>query len=677
MPLQATSRISRESSDSSSLQDNVSVFDVDKYNQSDLDTDLTDHSDSESEFEPEHTCPPAKHVSANVVSDFGTNERRLSSTGTDPATCSGDLSNADLDPNDFLQIEKDSSNDIMSRGGYSKNTLKNIDGIQWRWNKYCEFTKRNPDTCLQSLDYGMTKGFFNWICKQKTGVNNRRLSGIKSANSLGLYWKQFRMFYEREIGTKLDSALGRRMNDELHELIEKHKLKTDRRENRCMTVENLESQAETTLSTTEKRFRIGEHRIYALLFLLLIAPSGSRPSALLSLCYGDLEFFLQRDTRAGPGSPHRLSIKFSLRFTKRFLGAKDTAFEAPSLVSPEQLSLLDIYPGEEYLLLPLKKSMNDIFVFRDTVKTALSGYELSINTPITYAEICAWTKDIGVLTGFIITTILYTLRYNTANEIDGSPSVSDALRNLILDHTSSKPFSRHYLARNVSVDTLAIVRHKEQQNTLIRQSTSVGYLASKRRPTKLTAQQSEAVNDDPRIQRLLQQRQSLRQAEKSIATRQKLGNITKELQYLRVKLRREFKKQYRQDWSRQQAVVDIERHIAGKGFEEPPPDITPAQEQNPAQRRLVEALTAPVIDSHEGERCRRNNAILAVMAYCSIEERPLLYNKSSVPQEAKTPIGRSQADEDLSNAMACFCLYQESGGAQSQMLSMRWKSDNP
>ena len=91
-----------------------------------------------------------------------------------------------------------------------------------------------------------------------------------------------------------------------------------------MTVEDLDKQAGTAISTTEKMFRIGEHRIYALLFLLLIAPSGSRPRALLSLRYGDLGFFLQRDTEAGPGSPHRLMIKFSLRFTKRFLGAKNT-----------------------------------------------------------------------------------------------------------------------------------------------------------------------------------------------------------------------------------------------------------------------------------------------------------------------------------------------------------------
>lgn len=87
-----------------------------------------------------------------------------------------------------------------------------------------------------------------------------------------------------------------------------------------MTIENLEKQAKTTIKTPSKRFRIGEHRIYAVLFLLLIAPSGSRPKALLFLRYGDLELSLSRDPEGGP---HRILIRFKLQFTKTFLGDKE------------------------------------------------------------------------------------------------------------------------------------------------------------------------------------------------------------------------------------------------------------------------------------------------------------------------------------------------------------------
>jgi hypothetical protein len=61
--------------------------------------------------------------------------------------------------------------------------------------------------------------------------------------------------------------------------------------------------------------------IYALLFLLLIAPSGPRPRALPFLRFGDLKLSLARDPL---GDPHRILIRFRLRFTKTFLGEKET-----------------------------------------------------------------------------------------------------------------------------------------------------------------------------------------------------------------------------------------------------------------------------------------------------------------------------------------------------------------
>ncbi|KAH7201262.1 hypothetical protein DER44DRAFT_748398 [Fusarium oxysporum] len=59
------------------------------------------------------------------------------------------------------------------------------------------------------------------------------------------------------------------------------------------------------------------------------------------------------------------------------------ALEASSLISPGPLSSFGIYPGDDYLLLPLKKSMDDVFMFQDRIKTTIGGYELSGNTPTT------------------------------------------------------------------------------------------------------------------------------------------------------------------------------------------------------------------------------------------------------------------------------------------------------
>ncbi|RKK77497.1 hypothetical protein BFJ71_g16737 [Fusarium oxysporum] len=659
------------------------MFDSDEYQPSDMDTDPTKNSDMEFDSDLEDTRPP---------SVFDTNKHQLSDIETDLTSQSGAESESEsyicnLSPDYFLQIE-DESDDEADQTAFSAATLKQLDGIERRWNAYCNFTNRNSKDCLQKLDYQKTKGFFTWICIQKTGVGGRRLRGLKSASSLKQYWKFFREVYWRETNKRIDDVLKRKMSNFLYKLTQKHGLTAQRRENRCMTIENLEKQAKTTISTTKKRFRIGEHRIYALLFLLLIAPSGSRPQALLLLRYGDLELSLARDPEGGP---HRILIRFKLCFTKTFLGEKEIntltlpetifdsslllsphtlllglifrhkAFEAPTLTSPEHLSKLDIHPDEDELPLPLKKCMDETFVFRDTDKTAVRGFILSSNKQITYGMISKWTKDIGVFAGFIFTVILYTLRYNSANEFDNSPSISDGLRNLLLQHANSNTFRKHYLGRVVSVDTMAVVRRTKQQNALMRQACSIGYSASTRRPTQLTAEQSVAVDGDPEIQKLLHQRQELRKVAKgSPKARKKIESITKALRSLRVKLRRELKQQYRQGWSRKQAVVDIERQLAGQTFEEPP--VSPSdessyssQEQHPAQKRLFEALTAPVADTLEGEYQRRNNAILAVMAYCPVQESPLprtrnqaMVNKDLSPLMLETagtsgPAGASSA----------------------------------
>lgn len=87
-----------------------------------------------------------------------------------------------------------------------------------------------------------------------------------------------------------------------------------------MTIDGLKEQIQTTLSTPRKSFRVGELRILAVLYLLLLAPSGSRPSALLRLRFGDIRVVLSRDPEGGP---LRILIWFTLEFTKTYLGQKD------------------------------------------------------------------------------------------------------------------------------------------------------------------------------------------------------------------------------------------------------------------------------------------------------------------------------------------------------------------
>jgi len=77
----------------------------------------------------------------------------------------------------------------------------------------------------------------------------------------------------------------------------------------------------------EKSFSLGELRILYVLFLLLLAPTGARPTSVLKLRYRDIRVVLSRDLDS---SPHKVLIRFTLEFTKTYLGIKDAYIPRPS-----------------------------------------------------------------------------------------------------------------------------------------------------------------------------------------------------------------------------------------------------------------------------------------------------------------------------------------------------------
>lgn len=86
-----------------------------------------------------------------------------------------------------------------------------------------------------------------------------------------------------------------------------------------MTIDDLKRQIDTTIRTIDKNFKVGELRILAVLYILFLAPAGSRPASILEMRFGDLEVVLARNPSGGP---HRLVIRFTLNYTKRYLGEK-------------------------------------------------------------------------------------------------------------------------------------------------------------------------------------------------------------------------------------------------------------------------------------------------------------------------------------------------------------------
>ncbi|KAK6222509.1 putative C2H2 finger domain-containing protein [Colletotrichum tabaci] len=436
---------------------------------------------------------------------------------------------------------------------YSPSTTALLDNVEEQWRLYCEVLDRDPRQCYETLSVGILYNFFDWYLSQKVGKDGRKKSGIKKKSSLGTYWKIFRLVFERAMGERIASKLGRSMRKVIGRLAKKHGLNDQARANRIMTIDQLKQHIEETLSTTRKMFKVGE------------------------------------------------------------------------------LKKLDICPGELELPLPLREDLNDTYIFRRAISTG-TAYVLSPDEPISEAMMGAWFKRIGELLGLEYSTILYSLRYNAANGFDQSANVSEALRNLVLGHASSEPFRHHYLGREIGADLWGILRGQNPQQALIKQSGSIGHSISKRRPTDLTQEQSASIATHPTIRRLTTALRRLPQRSKAYKDARQEINSEKQ------RLRRELKQSIIREWTDNQAVDDIECQLRGDDFTKPAMADT-CRPQGPAQKRLLAALTAPLIATLEDQYQRRDDAINAVSEYCLVQEgctmrgpRPLSRDSSS-----KTP----------------------------------------
>jgi hypothetical protein len=119
--------------------------------------------------------------------------------------------------------------------------------------------------------------------------------------------------------------------------------------------------------------------------------------------------------------------------------------------------------------------------------------------------------------------------------------------------------------------------------------------------------------------------------------------------------------QIRDAWTDEQAVEDIQRQIQGLGFSKPSAADTAYLPQRPAQKRLLEALTAPVDDSLEGYYRRRAKLIDAIVVYCSVVEGRTAprTNTAAVSKSATSPGLRPPTEDPLEAAMLSVFIKHE------------------
>ncbi|KAF1814282.1 hypothetical protein P152DRAFT_465179 [Eremomyces bilateralis CBS 781.70] len=561
-------------------------------------------------------------------------------------------------PEYYNQLLDDFDDSEYTKEDYSDGTTLLLDRSEAQWYQYCAYIGKDPKKMYQTISINVLHNFFHWLLSQRRGKEGRRLRGTKLASSLGTYWKIYWLTYERATGDKINGSTddawdaygmtARAVVSSVHF----NAVFQGAREKPRMYVEDLKEALRTNLCAVKKRYSHGRIRVEMQLFMQIGGFTANRPGALLNLCYRHIRVTLLRDPEGGP---NRILLGFAFEFTKSFLGIKDMntfpipeiiydpsliysphvlllglifddqAFAAPSLTSPKQLSRLDIEPGHNQLLLPLRSDLDDVPIFRKAIKTP-EGWEISKDEPLEYSTIRYAMKKVGELTGFKLLLRPYALRYGAGKAFNENGNVSEALQNLMMQHGDPRTFLKHYLHRRVTVDAAAlkhylhrrvtvdaaaIVRRLQPQDAVMQAACNMSRWIDPNQPWGLTAEQADSVNQNPLIRSLLQDRDRLkrRYGPKHIKYIEHNKTIIGEKQRLRASLLAELQEKYEKEGP----VRAIERQLSGV-------KISQNSKANGCKRLIEALILAPPGNTLEEEFRRRSEAIIAVTEYCKIEE---------------------------------------------------------
>ncbi|KAJ5974897.1 hypothetical protein N7481_008604 [Penicillium waksmanii] len=547
--------------------------------------------------------------------------------------------------------------EIYTQEDYGKGTTTLLDRVEEKWTQFCYFIRKEPDEEYHRISIPILYNFLDWTLNLRRGKNGRRLPGIKCKSSLDTFWKVFRLVYERSTSKKIGNQMNRQMRRVIRRLAKKYKLAEKGRDKPPMDVQDLAKVVETAISTTEKKFGHGRHRIELGLFLQLAGLTTNRPQAILNLRYRHIQVSLLRDPRGGP---HRIVIEFTFEFTKEWLGAKDAntyilpeiIFD-PSLVLSPHVFLLGLLfadrafgrvDGEEVLVsasqlsqirireecnelkLQLDSAMDDVPVFRMSERT-LNGIGISPAKPLPYSTLEPWVKKIGAITGIRQVTRPYSLRYGAGTALDNSGSVSDSMRNLVMHHADTRTFLKFYLSRRISKNLPAIIRGLDPEDDIMRAACRMSRTIDPNRPRRLTTKQSFSLNQLPVIVELKRQRDEIVQSVDGPISKHK-GTKYEKYRKLKQELAGTKKREHdrllaevQEKYEREQPMLEIKRQLSGIDQNGTSPKPLECSNDVPVpQQLLIKSLLSLPRSTIEEEMLRRTEAIDAVAAYSQFQE---------------------------------------------------------
>ena len=205
--------------------------------------------------------------------------------------------------------------------------------------------------------------------------------------------------------------------------------------------------------------------------------------------------------------------------------------------------------------------------------------------------------------------------------------ISDAQRNLILQHASSAVFQHNYLSRYITQDTQAIYRGLEPQTAVMRAASGMTRSIDPRRPRHLTDIQLAEVKQHPEVKLLLRVRKSLAKqirAKYGTISRTKGTKIYNRYQQAcrqhhskKKAVRKALMAQVKVNYGKRQPLADIESQLNGTPVKLH--QTTAFERESQAhlseERRRAFAALFTFATSEPAEQCRRRaDAINAVTA---------------------------------------------------------------
>ncbi|KAJ5959165.1 uncharacterized protein N7479_006315 [Penicillium vulpinum] len=381
------------------------------------------------------------------------------------------------------------------------------------------------DTLRKALPNNIYR-FLNWYLKLEYSYTK--------ASALKADWKYFRIYYQRVTKTEISKEIGEAVRTGIRYLVDKRGLDIQPRAN-------------------------------------VLDPHRGPPKPII-----ELEPY---NTFTLPEIIYSVSLIFSPYILLFIILFYIYTFKAPHLISIEDLRRLLIEGGRQEILLPLKKEIDNYYIFPKVEET-----------PINRSTLDAQLRISSEIYGFLNHFFSHQFRYRGGDLLDKSGFVSKAQRNIIIAHTTSRTFIKYYRPR----------RYTSLQEIIYGLNPDEEFL--KARPSALIALTTQYFGRYWRT----------RSVKSTICAGVCKTNSGKKYTAILVGNRRQLTGG---------AVSDKPtREVLRKEFE-----------------ILSEQILLPTTDLLEDEWTRRNKAVAAGIQYCSFQEgRPLKgRRKRSAPSDNK------------------------------------------